>query len=162
MHKFAMRMKCVPHLRPTCLRRIPWLGHRTRCLPARSFKLIQQLSGRFYVLGALHYAAMQLHYYSPGDGHFFKNVLILFNVVIFLFSSCHFPWHTCCMFCWCRFSHFPWLEHKLATDTALAMRGTQQILCLSLILNFLLYFLLVVSCLHCPAASVCYATSWTT
>jgi hypothetical protein len=39
----------------------------------------------------------------------------------------------------------------LATDTALAMRGTQQILCLSVILNFLLNFLLVVSCLHCPA-----------
>ncbi len=37
------------------------------------------------------------------------------------------------MFCFCRLSHFPWREHKLANDTALAMRGKHQILCLAII-----------------------------
>ena len=41
------------------------------------------------------------------------------------------------MFCWCRFSNLPWCEHKLASDTV-AMQRTEQILYLSVILNFLL------------------------
>jgi hypothetical protein len=45
---------------------------------------------------------------------------------------------TRCMFCGCRFSHLQWLQHKLANDTALAMHRTEQILCLSFILNVFL------------------------
>jgi hypothetical protein len=44
-----------------------------------------------------HYNGMEhciMRHYSSGDGHFLKNVLILFNRVIFIFSSCHFHWHT--------------------------------------------------------------------
>ncbi len=54
------------------------------------------------------------------------------------------------MLCGCRFSLMPWTEHRLASDTVLAMRRTEKIMFLS----FILKFWLPVSSLHYLAASL--------
>ncbi len=88
-------------------------------------------------------------HYSSGDVHSF-----CYYKAFFCFVWCsHFQvvisTDTCCMFCGCRSSHLPWLQHKLANDTALAMLRTEQILCLSFILNF---GCKLFPCIICPAA----------
>ena len=52
---------------------------------------------------------------------------------LFIFKQVVISTDTRCMLCGCRFSHLPWTEHRLASDTAPAMRRTEQLLCLSFI-----------------------------
>jgi hypothetical protein len=126
------------------------------------------------VHGALHYAAMQLHYYSPGDGHFFKNVLILFNVVILyiqvvIFTDTHAACFVGTDFLICRDSSTSW---QLIQPWPCAGHWHNKYFVYPLFLTFSLFFFwLFLSCIVLPAleyhrdlqaTSVRYATSWTT
>ncbi len=62
-----------------------------------------------------------------------------FQVVISTDTRCMSRWYGS------RFSHLPWTEHRLASDTAPVMRRTEQILYLSFILEFLLRVYLAAS-----------------